>query len=95
MKLILLFVFVFSLDIMTLMAAKIPGHEGGNVPVSNDGALTTYQVASLKREIQKRRAGLGDCFLIPKNFSRWALKIERKAACRCHIQIACVWAPVE
>ena len=62
MKLILIFVFVFSLDIMKLMAAKIPRHEDGKVPVSNDDALATYHVASLKRGIQKRSAGLGDCF---------------------------------
>lgn len=62
MKLIILFVFVFSLDIMTLMAAKIPRHEDGKVPVSNGGALTSYHVASLERGIQKRSAGLGDCF---------------------------------
>ena len=66
---------------MTLMAAKIPRYEDGKVPVSNDGALTTYHVASLERGIPKRSAGLGDCFLIPKKFSFWTIKIERKAAC--------------
>ena len=62
MNLILLIVFVFSLDMMTLMAAKIPQHEEPKVSTMNDDALATYHVALLKRGIQKRSAGLGDCF---------------------------------
>lgn len=70
MKLMLMFVFVFSLGILTLMAEKIPQHDESGEPDLNAESLGkqnsdpsgTYRVASLKRGVQKNHLGLLNCF---------------------------------